>query len=80
MRITVKLFAAAREFAGWDQRDLELPAGATLAHVRQRIAELLPGWPMLSSSAFAVNQRFARAEQALAEGDEVAVLPPVSGG
>jgi molybdopterin converting factor subunit 1 len=80
MRITLRLFAAAREAAGWEQRELDLPAGATLAEARSHVGQLLPGWPLLASSALAVNQRFARPEQPLVEGDEIAVLPPVSGG
>ena len=59
---------------------LELPAGATagdaLADVRRRPgAERLPPKPMI-----AVNQRYAKPETKLAEGDEVALIPPVAGG
>jgi molybdopterin synthase catalytic subunit len=76
MRVTVLLFAALRERAGRGTVDLDLPDGATAADV----------WPGLELGdeppglAVAVNQAYARRDTALAEGDEVALIPPVSGG
>jgi MoaE-MoaD fusion protein len=76
MRITVRLFAAVRERAGQSRRELELPAGASVADV----------WPALglgaepSGIAYARNRVYADPNQPLADGDEVAVIPPVSGG
>jgi molybdopterin synthase catalytic subunit/molybdopterin converting factor small subunit len=76
MRITVRLFAAVRERAGQSMRELELPAGASVADV----------WPALDLGdeppgiAYARNREYADPAQALADGDEVAVIPPVSGG
>ena len=80
MRVRVRVFASYAEAFGRDEIPLELPAGATagdaLAAVRSRPgAERLPPKPLL-----AVNQRYARADTALAEGDEVALIPPVAGG
>jgi molybdopterin converting factor subunit 1 len=74
------LFASYAEAFGQEEILLELPSGATagdaLAAVRSRPgAERLPPKPML-----AVNQRYARVDAALAEGDEVALIPPVAGG
>jgi molybdopterin synthase catalytic subunit len=68
------------EAFGRGEIPLELPAGATaadaLAAVRARPgAERLPPSPMI-----AVNQRYARPETPLNEGDEVALIPPVAGG
>jgi len=76
MRITVKLFAALRERAGVPSRELVLDEGARLADV----------WPALglgeepAGLAYARNREYAGRDQALADGDEVAVIPPVSGG
>ena len=76
MRVVVKLFAGLRELAGTGQRDLELPAGASVGDV----------WPALRLGAepsgllYAVNKKYAERSQALTEGDEVALIPPVSGG
>lgn len=68
------------EALGGSEMTLELPSGATaadaLADVRRRPgAERLPPQPMI-----AVNQRYAKPETKLADGDEVALIPPVAGG
>src|SRR6185437_5850293 len=76
MRITVRLFAALRERAGWSKRELDLPDGAVVADV----------WPALDLGdeppglAYARNREYADRDTAVAAGDEVAVIPPVSGG
>ena len=80
MKVRLLLFASYAEAFGRDELLLDLPAGATagdaLAAIRARPgAEKLPPKPMI-----AVNQRYAKAEAPLAEGDEVALIPPVAGG
>jgi molybdopterin synthase catalytic subunit/molybdopterin converting factor small subunit len=76
MRITVRLFAALRERAGWSQRQLELPDGAVVSDV----------WPALELGdeppglAYARNREYAVRDAPVQEDDEVAVIPPVSGG
>lgn len=80
MKVRLLLFAMYAEALGTREVPLELPAGATaadaLAHVRQLAgAERLPPKPLI-----AVNQRYAKPETALKDGDEVALIPPVAGG
>jgi MoaE-MoaD fusion protein len=77
MRVVVRLFAGLREQAGSGERALEVPDGATVAAV----------WPALGLDSdepagllYAVNRDYAERERSLAEGDEVALIPPVSGG
>jgi molybdopterin synthase catalytic subunit/molybdopterin converting factor small subunit len=71
--VTVRLFAGLRERAGWSQREID---AATVADV----------WPTLglgdepAGLLYAVNKEYAQRDRALAAGDEVAVIPPVSGG
>jgi molybdopterin synthase catalytic subunit len=73
MRVTVRLFAGLRERAGWGERELE---AASIGDV----------WPQLglgeepAGLLYAVNQEYADRSTALVEGDEVAIIPPVSGG
>src|SRR5213080_1858950 len=74
MRITVRLFAGLRERAGWSRRELE---GVT------RVADV---WAALGLGdeppglLYAVNKEYASRDRELADGDEVALIPPVSGG
>jgi molybdopterin synthase catalytic subunit len=76
MWITVRLFAALRERAGWSEREVEIPEGASVADVWRRLdmGDEPPGL------AYARNREYAARDDALAAGDEVAVIPPVSGG
>jgi MoaE-MoaD fusion protein len=76
VRITVKLFAGLRERAGESERDLELDAGARLADVWAPLA--LGDEP--EGLLYAVNKEYAPPDRRLSEGDEVALIPPVSGG
>ncbi len=76
MRVTVKLFAGLRERAGAAERRLELPADASVVDV-WRALELGDCPPGL---LYAVNEEYAEPHRPLADGDEVALIPPVSGG
>jgi molybdopterin converting factor small subunit len=74
--VRVRVFARYRGLLGWDVLELPLPEPPTLARLLEdpRLA-LLPQEALL-----AVNQAFASRETVLFEGDEVALMPPVSGG
>lgn len=76
MKVSVRLFAGLRERAGTGERELELPDGARLSDVWRALE--LGDEP--AGLLYAVNKRYADPEQELAAGDEVAVIPPVSGG
>jgi molybdopterin synthase catalytic subunit len=76
MRVTVRLFAGLREHAGTAERELELPPGAHVADVWGPLG--LGDEP--EGLLYAVNKEYADAGRALADGDEVALIPPVSGG
>ncbi|MBY0522138.1 MAG: molybdopterin converting factor subunit 1 [Gemmataceae bacterium] len=79
--MNVRLFARARELAGADTIEVNLPAGATVHDLRRRIGEEYPRLAaLLERSALAVNDQFAEDAQMLPPGAEVALLPPVSGG
>ena len=79
--VTALLFARLREQAGGDRFRLDLVGGATVADAYAELRRLHPGLEARRETVRpAVNQEFAAWDQLLAEGDEVAFIPPVSGG
>ena len=82
MHIQVRLFAVCRDRAGSDHLDLELPGDSTsVAALSAAIAAASPALaPLMKVVRVAVNQTFARPEDLVRAGDEVALIPPVSGG
>ena len=81
MIVRVRLFARAKDIAGTEVIFVELLPNGVVADLRYQLAAQLPALAaLLSRSAVAVNEEFARDDQALMEGADVALLPPVSGG
>lgn len=81
MKIRIHLFAQARQLAGQSEVWVELPGPATVAAVREALAtQHAQLAPLLRSSHFAVGAQYARSEETVQEHDEVALIPPVSGG
>ncbi len=81
MTLTVLLFAKLRDAAGSDSVTVELHAGTTVADLRRHLAGTYPAVAgLLERSAVAVNHDFADTDRPLAAGDEIALIPPVSGG
>ena len=81
MRVTVRLFARLRDIAGAAELSREIAAGATIGSVWQELVREFPDLAEYERSiSAAVNADYARMNHALADGDEVAFLPPVSGG
>lgn len=82
-RMTVRtlLFARYRELAGTDALDVELPDAATGRDLIERLRSSGGGWERIPPEpAIAVNMVYAGLDHPLADGDEVALIPPVSGG
>lgn len=81
LKIYIKLFAGYRDKVGRPEVDLDLPDGATVGYLAE---EMIRNHPTLTSDAarlvVAVNQEFQGHDYALSDGDEVALIPPVSGG
>lgn len=78
MRITVRYFAALREVKGVEQESIDVEPGTTLGGLYQQLfgATAYAALPV----ACARNLEYARAKDAVGEGDEVAFLPPIGGG
>jgi MoaE-MoaD fusion protein len=82
MTVTVRLFAILRERAGRDSVEIELPEGATVEDAFERLAAA-PGLGDLVGRMplrMAVNREYAGDGTAIAPGDELALIPPISGG
>jgi molybdopterin converting factor subunit 1 len=81
MRVNVRLFAAARELAGAESIEIDLPAGATVASLREELMERLPrARELLGRSMFAIDCDYAADDKRLQPAAEIACIPPVSGG
>ena len=77
--VRVRLFASLSETAGWSERQLPLTATDRTAHDLWRQLQL--GGPELPTTVrVAINQTFASSHTPLRDGDELAFLPPISGG
>ena len=81
MKIEVRLFAVLRERIGKSEIPLEVPEGASCSEVFSLLENEQEGLkPLLERCALAVNGEYVNRCVSLSEGDEVAILPPVSGG
>ena len=81
MKLSVLLFAAAREIAGRESIELEIPDAATVAIARTALLESLPQLTTRAGTLlWAVNNEYAADDRVLHDSDVVACFPPVSGG
>jgi len=81
MRIAVRLFAVVRERAGRPQVDLELSEGASVAEAAGALVRQIPSIEsVMARVAYAVNREYVASDMQLKDGDELAIIPPVSGG
>jgi molybdopterin converting factor subunit 1 len=81
MRVTVRLFARLRDIAGQPDLVREVPAGSTAADVWRALVGEYPEMARYDSSiSTAVNADYAKMTAVLSDNDEIAFLPPVSGG
>ena len=79
--ITLKLFAAYREAVGVEEMEMVVPVGMTAGGVCDRLIAEYPEllrWKALTR--FGINLQFVEAEEPLRAGDELVLIPPVSGG
>ena len=81
MKARVRLFAILREKAGASEVTLELPGGSTVADLVKEMAHRYPALlEGVAHTMVAVNTEYVQQSQVLHDGDEVALIPPVSGG
>lgn len=81
MKVKVQLFAAARERAGVDVAELELPDGATVADLRRGLVAKYSGLDAIAQHLLiAIGDDYATDNEVVTEGSRLAAFPPVSGG
>ena len=81
MRVTVRLFARLRDIAGSPELARDVAPGATIGSVWRELTRDFPALaPYERTMSSAVNADYARMDHAVRDGDEIAFLPPVSGG
>jgi molybdopterin converting factor subunit 1 len=79
--VTIRLYAGLRDLVGARDIVMDLPAGATVGALRDRLGEEHPAvLPMLPVLVCAVDEEYVPAEHVLRDGEHVALIPPVSGG
>jgi molybdopterin synthase catalytic subunit len=81
VNVSIRLFARIRELAGTDVLQLPVESATTVANIRRAIATIVPGAAdLLAVSAVAVNSEYAADDRTVGADDEIAIIPPVSGG
>ena len=81
MKVTVLAFGIAKEIFGGQQAEIDLPDDKTTANVFKTLLEQkYPRLKQLSSFMLAINNEYAHGEEVIGERDDIAVIPPVSGG
>jgi len=80
MKITLRAFGIAKEICGGSTLELELPEQATAGQLKQLLVEQYPRLGGLTSFLLGVNQEFAEPDTRISPSDELAIIPPVSGG
>jgi molybdopterin converting factor small subunit len=81
MKVRVRLFAVAKQVAGRDSVELDLPEGATIAQLRDLLGNQVPSLSaIITQVMFAVGTQYANDRTRIPPGADVACIPPVSGG
>ncbi len=81
MKVRVRFFAMVREKVGQDELQLELPPHSTTTQFWKILLSRFPQLaPYQHQSRLAINRTYVQGERTLTEGDEITIIPPVSGG
>ncbi|OGL41099.1 MAG: molybdopterin converting factor subunit 1 [Candidatus Schekmanbacteria bacterium RIFCSPHIGHO2_02_FULL_38_11] len=81
MKVKIKFFAALREGIGKSEIEINIPSGSRLNGLIERLEKEYKAIAEFKTSiAYSINMEYVRGDEVLKEGDEIALIPPVSGG
>lgn len=80
MKLKILAFGISKDIVGSRQLEIEIQAGATTEDLRDFLLEKYPSFQKLATMGIAVNNEYSQEETVLKEADEIALIPPVSGG
>ncbi len=80
MQLTILAFGVTRDIVGGSQIQFSLPERATVEQLKEQLVIRYPALDNLKSLLIAVNSEYSQSETILQETDEIALIPPVSGG
>jgi molybdopterin converting factor subunit 1 len=80
MTLKILTFGIARDIIGGSNFTVDAPEGTTVAQLKKRLLGYYPTFGNLSSLLIAVNEEYGDDETVISEGDDIALIPPVSGG
>ena len=81
MKVRVRLFAVAKQVAGRESVEIDLPEGATIGQLREQLgARVPPLAKIVGQMMFAIDVQYANDQTRIPPGADVACIPPVSGG
>jgi molybdopterin synthase sulfur carrier subunit len=80
MQLHIRLFGITKDIIGQPKLEFEVPAAARVQDLMHALQETYPGLTKLHSVLIAVNDEYAKSDVVLKPHDEIALIPPVSGG
>lgn len=80
MKLTILAFSVVKEIFHGNSIQIELPQGATTADLKALLNSQYPALLQLATYLIAVNNEYSTEQKIIQEGDEIAIIPPVSGG
>lgn len=80
MQLNILLFGITKEIVGQQKLQVEMPSHATVTHLLENLKQTYPALKDLDAMLVAVNNEYGQQNQTLEESDEIAIIPPVSGG
>lgn len=80
MKVNILAFGIAKEIVGSSSIEIELNEGGDVKNLKELLEEKFPRFRQLASFMIAVNDSYANEKNPIKSGDEIAIIPPVSGG